>query len=117
MPKIKVLDTELEFDIMDADMAQRFETEIDRIKHMENQAGKTLAETIRLNCQVVYDAFDHIFGVGTSDQLFGGVYNYGTAFQAMSQLTEEIKKQQQTALKDIRFYTTGNRVQRRAKKK
>lgn len=118
MPKIKVLDTELGLDIMDADVLDRIAIEADRMKHAEIPEGKTPGETIRLYCQIIFDTFDHIFGDGTSNQIFGGVYNLEIALKAMQQLTAGIEKARQATEKNIKSYSVGgNRAQRRAKKK
>lgn len=112
MPKIKVLDTELEFNALNADTIDRVTLEADRLAHIGIPKGKTPGDTIRFYCQVVFDSFDNIFGEGTSERIFGGVYDFEKAAQAINQLENELAKTF-TSIKAI----GSNRAQRRSKKK
>ena len=70
-------DIELEIDMEDVEFQERYEKAFDIMGEEEKKiknAGK-LSEITRSYCDMFYHLFDHIFGDGTSNKLFGGKKN------------------------------------------
>ena len=62
---MKVRDRELEFDIFDVENAEKYEAAITKVTAANVKVeGETLANTIRKECEVIFDFFDSIFGEG-----------------------------------------------------
>lgn len=100
---MKILCTELEdLDLMDADMAEKYENAIDNMQKKEKEKkleGLSISEVIRTECNIVFDFFNEIWGEGTDKKIFGNKVNYGQCEKAFMQVidytkakTEEIKK-------------------------
>lgn len=77
--RIVVLGKELEYDFFDADLLEKYEKENLRVKERIQEPtqydGKTTADSLRIQCGIVNDFFDEVFGNGTSEELFGGKNN------------------------------------------
>lgn len=72
--KVIINGIELELNLFDADIMEKYERlneEIkDRISDPKAYEGKTTAEGMRFQCRCVEDYFDGLFGVGTSAKVF-----------------------------------------------
>ena len=69
--KFKFRDAEVEFDISDADAAERFETAVKRMEEDEKQLPKTgkLSTIYRAQCRLIKDFFDNCVGRGAGDEI------------------------------------------------
>jgi hypothetical protein len=96
MAEFEINGVKLNLDFMDADDAEKAETEILNAKSiMDNINGEGIkdSEAIRTVCSVVSTCFDNIFGAGTGDQVLLGKKNLKTAMDAILGLIEERQKQ------------------------
>ena len=93
--KVDVLGVELELDIYDVDVFEKFEQEVTAVKDKANDAhaykGMTNAQKLRRHCAIVKEFFDTVFGPGTSEKVFGEKNNikdctdaYLTVIETMS---------------------------------
>ena len=75
--KVNVLGVDLEIDIYDVDVFEKFEKEVTDVKRKadEPSKGKTNAQVLRRHCAIVKEFFDNVFGQGTSEELFHGKDN------------------------------------------
>lgn len=111
---------ELELDLLDADVVEKFEKECQRVAEriQDNTAyeGKSNAECIRYQCSIVNDFFDSVCGKGTSEKLFGGKCNLGKSMEAFAIITTEARNDDK--INDItnKYMPTPNRAERRNQK-
>lgn len=87
---------ELDYDIFDADKAEKYETEMAAIvKKMETIAKNNTsgAASIRLQCEDVAECFDHLFGSGTATYIFDGKVNLMLALTSFEELVSGIDAQ------------------------
>lgn len=119
MAKFQINGQELELDLADADMAERAQTAIQKVKDeatAKEQEVKSLAGSIRATCALVNECFDDVFGEGTSNQLFGEKKNMIISIDAFSALGEEIKRQTEEIgqhTQDLAAKYSPNRAERR----
>lgn len=99
MSSITVNGVELELDLMDADVMEKYETlnqeVVDKVKEPTQYQGLSNAEGMRLQCRHVDNFFDKLFGDGTAQKIFGGGNNLGVrldAFAQVSQMSGDIDK-------------------------
>lgn len=76
--KVSILGVDLELDIYDVDVYERYEhevREVDRKVNRDEPKGLSTAEKMRYQCHTVKEFFDAVFGEGTSESLFHGKDN------------------------------------------
>ena len=90
---------ELTFDIFDLETAEAYEKGMDLIKQTSEKSlgDKSLADVIRVQCGVVFDFFDDVFGEGTSFAVFGEKTNLLACLNAFEQVVENADEQRKTA--------------------
>lgn len=114
---LEINGVELEFDILDADIAQRYSVAGEELQaRLQELDFETLsnAEAIRQECLIVFDYFDEIFGEGTAKAIFKERTNLGKCLDAMDQLTENAAAQRKAFQEKMAKYKS-NRAQRRSK--
>lgn len=99
MSSITINGVELELDLMDADVMEKYEKLnqeiVEKVKEPSQYKGLSNAEGMRLQCRCVDDFFDKLFGAGTAQKVFGGGNNLGIrldAFAQVSQMSGDIDK-------------------------
>ena len=96
---MKINNVELEdIDLLDADMAERYENAINKLakKEEEPKEGLSLTQIIRRECNLIFDFFNEAFGDGTDKKVFGDRTNYREcekAFKEVIEYTVEQKKE------------------------
>lgn len=105
-----------DLDILDADVAERYEKAMNKLSESEVQSQKlSLADTIRRECNLVFDFFNEVFGEGTDKTVFGTKVNYRIcegAFKEFIEYTNEQKKE----IEKLASKYSSNRADRRSKK-
>ena len=85
---------EIDFDIMDADVLEKFEEGCREVKEKvgskKNYEGKSTADCIRYQCGVINDFFDNLCGEGTSAKLFHGKCNIEKSLETFAAVVAEI---------------------------
>ena len=111
---LKINDVELEIDLLDADMAECYESAYRKMqKDVENiPKNLSLAESIRKQCKLIFNFFDEVFGEGTSEKIFGNKTNLRECIKAVEALIDHVNKDTEEANKIINKYSP-NRVERR----
>lgn len=73
-----------EFDLMDAETADRYDKALEKMGEKEKSIRKTgkLSETIMDTCDMIYGFFDDLFGDGASDKIFARNYNLRLCIEA-----------------------------------
>lgn len=114
---MKINGVELEdLDIFEADIAEKYEQTLNEVvKKAKSAEGLKTSEAIRKQCEAVFDAFDSLFGEGTSKNVFGERVNLIICMKAFEELVEQINAKKEEIDKITSKYSS-NRVQRRSKK-
>lgn len=88
---MKINDAELELDLYDADVMDRYTEAMKKLDEKEkNKSIKGLSngDIIRQECQMVFDFFNEIFGEGTDKKVFGNKTNIKICLEAFKQVVE-----------------------------
>lgn len=113
----------LEYDILDLEKAEAFETALntvtEKLKTLDNAASLTWTQAVRIPCEAVAECFDTLFGEGTACYIFDGKTNLELTMKAFGELVDGVNAQksrvEQIAKSTAKKYA-GNRQTRRAKK-
>lgn len=120
MSKVTINGVELELDLMDADVAEKFDNlnaEIAvEIKNPEHYEGLSNADCMRVQCRMVDSYFDRLFGEGTADRIFPKRNNLGDRMEAFGQ-TVSMVKEQGSIMDSMTEKYTGQRVQNRQQRR
>lgn len=115
MAEFEINGVNLNLDFMDADDAEKAETEILNAKSVMDGVNNDKikdSEAIRKVCSVVSTCFDNIFGIGTGSQVLLGKKNLKIAMDAIVGLVEEKQKQESELMSKYQKYNP-NRLERR----
>ena len=122
--KVNVNGVELEINLLDADVIERFEQlnkDISKkIQDPKAYEGKTTAEGMKFQCRCVEEYFDSLFGLGTSNRVFPKNNDLGIRMDAFAQVTAlsgTIKPQINNIADKYNPQRAQNRAERRAAKK
>lgn len=125
---MNILGVELrDIDFLDADELEKYEAEnqrvVDRLADGEQFAGKSTADSLRIQCHIVNDFFDNLFGPGTAQSLFKGKSNIKDHMEAFAVVSEaaynaraefDSMTDKYSFMRADRQQTPVNREQRRA---
>lgn len=113
---MNILGVELDFDFFDADQLEIYERENLKVAEDINEPtqyeGKNTADSIRIQCRIVDNFFDALFGAGTAQKIFNGKANirdHMEAFGIMAQAARESRGD----LEAIEEKYSPNRAERR----
>ncbi len=107
---MKINNVELkDIDIYDLDVAEAWEEIKNESVSLESEAkGLSLADSIRLQCNFVFESFNKLFGQGTDKKIFGERVNLMICLSAFQELANNLDK----SASRIEKYTP-NRLERR----
>lgn len=110
---------ELDFDVFDAETADDYEKAVKEIQKMAvKKPGDSLGDTIRKQCNSVFNFFDSLFGDGFHKEIFGEKTNLVEcieAFKEFNQIVNEQKKALEFTVQEISAQNVmPNRATRRA---
>lgn len=115
--KFKYNGAEYEFDVRDADDAEKFEAAINAMKEAEKESPKTgkTSEIIRAQCKMLKDFFDGCLGEGAGVAICTDKSNISAHYAAYEHFLNYIKAQKDDILSAKNtFAKYSNRQQRRA---
>lgn len=114
---MKINDVELEdLDIFDLEVAGKYENALKNVEDMsEKVKGMTVAESIRTQCNAVFNVFNELFGKGTDKKVFGNKVNLLTCLKAFEELVVQMNEQK-SEIEKIASKYSPNRAARRSKK-
>lgn len=115
--KFKYNGAEYDFDVRDADDAEKFEAAINAMKEAEKEAPKTgkTSEIIRAQCKMLKDFFDGCLGEGAGVAICTDKSNISAHYAAYEHFLNYIKAQKDDILSAKNtFAKYSNRQQRRA---
>lgn len=117
---MNILGVELEYDFFDADLLEAYEREnqkvADDIKEPTQYKGKSTADALRIQCWIVDNFFDALFGSGTALRIFKGKANIRDHMEAFGIMTQGVvnARKEFDAIEDK---YTPNRAERRQAEK
>lgn len=105
-----------DLDIYDVEVAEKYEKAIEKVKEQCNDVeGKSLSETIKLQCNSIFNLFNNMFGEGTDKRIFGNKVNLLICIKAFEELVLQVNDQKKELDKISNKYSP-NRAARRSKK-
>lgn len=114
---MNILGVELKFDFFDADQLEVYEREnqkvAEAIKEPTQYEGKSTSDCLRIQCRIVDNFFDNLFGDGTSQKLFKGKVNIRDHMEAFGIMAKGAQDSR-VELDEIEDRYTPNRAERRA---
>ncbi len=117
---MQILGVEFEFDFCDADQAEAYERElrrvVTRVNDKKQYEGKSNADGIRIQCRIIDDFFNALFGGGTADRLFHGKVNLREHMEAFGEVSNAAKKSSDD-LRTLSGRYAPNRAARRQEQK
>lgn len=117
---MQILGVEFEFDFCDADHAEVYEREtrrvLERVNDKRQYEGKSNADGIRIQCRIIDNFFDAVFGNGAADKLFHGKSNLREHMEAFSEMSDAAKKSSDD-LRTLAGRYAPNRAARRQEQK
>lgn len=105
-----------ELDIFDADVVEKYEAALKRVeKEAKECNGLSTADTIRKQCNAIFNCFNTLFGEGTDKKIFGDKTNLIAGLKAFDELIDKVNNQKSDLDKLVSKYSP-NRAARRTKK-
>lgn len=114
---MKFQDRELDFDVFDVEVAERYEAALRGVEERNRvrPKGESLSGTIRRQCGDVFNFFDDLFGEGFHKELFGDKTNLVTCLDVFAAFQEAVAAQKQAIDQRLAKYSP-DRAERGAKK-
>lgn len=117
---MKILGVELDFDFCDADQAEAYEREVrrvvDRVQDKKQYEGKGNADGIRIQCRIVDEFFDAVFGSGTAGMLFHGKSNLREHLEAFGAVSDAARESNAELLELAGRYAPDRAARRQEQK-
>ena len=124
MNKVTINGVELELNLLDADVVEKFEQLnnkiVKKIQDTKAYEGLSNADAMRYQCACVNEYFDELFGSGTTDKIFPKNNDLGVRMEAFAQVTAlsgEAKAFMDGLTSKYSIGRLQNRQQRRAEQK
>ena len=111
---MRIKNIEIEFDFLDADNVELFEKEAQKVveKTQTERKEMTYSQALRMECDIVEEFLDNVFGKGLSKDLFNGKKNLKEHIEIFQYVVDE-KNSKQSELQSIYNRYAPNREQRR----
>ena len=91
MSKVTINGVDLELNLMDADVVEKFEDLnkgiVKKIQDPNAYEGLSTADGMRYQCACVNEYFDELFGAGTAEKVFHKNNNLGIRMEGFAQVT------------------------------
>ena len=104
-------------DIYDADVVENYENALEEVARKTKEAEKVTkaSESIRQQCNIIFDCFNSLFGADTDVKVFGGKTNLLICLKAFEELITQVNEQRGEIEQMLNKYS-HNRATRRSKK-
>lgn len=114
---MKINEVELQdIDVLDLEVAEKYEQSLEKVEDVSKKLeGMKISESIRTQCNAIFDVFNTMFGEGTDKKVFGNKVNLLTCLKAFEELVTHVNSKNAEIEKLANKYSP-NRAQRRAKK-
>ena len=121
MSKLTINNVELELNMLDADVVEKYENLMTKVKedisNPANYEGLSNADSMRYQVKVVDTFFDDLFGTGTASKVFPHNNDLGLRLEAFGQVSEvsnDASDQVSAIVNKYNPQRVQNREQRRA---
>lgn len=93
---MRIKNIEIEFDFLDADNVELFEKEAQKVveKTQVKREKMTYSQALRMECDIVEEFLDNVFGKGLSKDLFDGKKNLKEHIEIFQYVVDEKNKSQ-----------------------
>lgn len=109
-----------DLDILDYEVAEKYEKALEEVKGIGDKVkGFKTSESIKVQCETIFDVFNVLWGEGTDKKVFGSKVNLLICFKAFEELitqTESKSKEQYEEMNKIVNKYSPNRTAKRSKK-
>lgn len=108
-----------DIDVSDALVMESYEAAHDKVAEKMNNLdvnGKRRSELIRIQCEVVFEFFEDVFGEGAAKKVFGNSVNLTTCLNAYEAVVIEVNNLEKNVAGQYKA-KFGNRQQRRNQNK
>ncbi|WP_346935308.1 DUF6673 family protein [Clostridium sp.] len=114
---MKINGVELQdIDILDLEVAEKWEQALEHVEGIAKPIeGMKVSESIRTQCNAIFDVFNTMFGEDTDKKVFGDKVNLLTCLKAFEELVTHISAKNSEVEKIASKYSP-NRATRRNKK-
>lgn len=103
-------------DIYDVEIAEKYEKAMKKVENIEKEVeGLSFAESIKKQCETVFEMFNTLFGEGTDKKVFGNKVNLIICLKAFEELVLQTNEQK-TEIEKMKNKYSPNRATRRSKK-
>lgn len=112
---MKIRNIEVDFDFLDADDIERFENEAKRLLNKCDEEVKkdySSSETIKVQCRIIEEFIDNVFGEGLSEKIFIKRNNLKEHLEIYEEIIKE-KQQENSEMQNKFGKYQPNREQRR----
>ncbi len=120
MEKVNINGVDLELDMLDADVVEKFESLIkevtDKIQDGKNYEGLSNADGMRFQCRTVEEFFDKLFGDGTAERVFPKNNNLGIRMEAYGKVMQ-LSTASTERIHEIQNKYNPNRAMNRAERR
>lgn len=116
---MKIKNIDIDFNFLDADNVEKFENEAKKVvEKSENEKVKEMSysEALRLECNIIEEFLDNVFGKGISEKIFEGKKDLMEHLKVFQDIVDE-KNSKQQELQNLYNRYAPNRTQRRKSKK
>ena len=114
---MKINNVELKnIDILDYEVAEKWENALERVEGVAKSIeGMKVSESIKTQCNAIFEVFNTMFGEGTDKKIFGDRVNLMMCLKALEELVTQVNSQSAEVEKMASKYSP-NRANRRNKK-
>lgn len=105
-----------DIDILDLEIAEKYEKALESVEGMGDKVkDMKVTDSIRYQCNAIFNIFNTLFGEGTDKKIFGEKVNLLTCLKAFEELIVQTNTKNNEVEKLYNKYAP-NRAQRRTKK-
>lgn len=105
-----------DLDLLDLEVAEKYEKSLKSIENIgEKVKDMTIVESIKTQCNAIFNVFNDLFGKGTDKKIFRNKVNLLTCLKAFEELITCVNEPNEEIERFTKKYSP-NRAQRRAKK-
>ena len=109
---MRIKNIEVDFDFFDADNIEKFESEarkvVEKTEKEKQTENMTLSNAIRLECDIVEEFLDNVFGEGISEKIFKGKKNLMEHIKVFQEIVDEKNRKQQELQNLYNRYAPNN---------
>ena len=104
----------IDLDIYDLEVAENYEKALKLLEGVEDRVkNKGIAESIKTQCNTIFNFFNIMYGEGADKKIFGDKVNLVTCLDALGEFMEQFNTQGNNTFNSINNKYSPNRAKRR----